>query len=131
MNNKLGDKKLVSSLMIRMKQKNIDKLLMLGIYCQLVYSKTIFLKNSIVAEFIHEVLEIDFPTYVVSSRTLMTARTIKIIYNFDDAEIEKLRRKTLHLLENTEIEENVKKSAKSSKKKTNENDKLESWLKGL
>ncbi|MDV9963393.1 hypothetical protein RHL97_19095 [Clostridioides difficile] len=117
----------------KLNMKSVDKTHLLGIFCDIIYSKEIFKRNRDVAKFLQSTIKLDLPDYVVRSRTLLTARTIKFIYLLsDESELEEVRHTATKLLKEL-MEDDVKNKPikESSKKKRNENDKLKAWLKGL
>ena len=104
---------------------------MIGMIVILIISKNIFKKNSDVAEFIETVIGINFPGYVIKSRTLMAARASKIVFALDDNEIRQLKIKINAYLSKLINQKDDEKVVLSKNRKKNENDKLEKWLKGL
>lgn len=114
--------------------KNNLKVELIGIMAIIIISKDLIKRNHEVGEFIKKILEIEFPEYVVKSRTLMAARVNRILINIDDErEIKKVNRKILRYLDTLEKNkesEDLEKIVKKAKKE-NENDKLKKWLKGL
>ncbi|WP_143076538.1 hypothetical protein [Peptostreptococcus sp. D1] len=57
---------------------------MIGILSEMILSKEIFQKNSDIDEFITNVFDISFKHYVYKSRTLIVAKTTRIIYNTEE-----------------------------------------------
>ncbi|KQC86048.1 hypothetical protein [Butyribacter intestini] len=113
------------------KKNNCDIIEMIGMIVILIISKNIFKKNSDVAEFIETVIGINFPGYVIKSRTLMAARASKIVFALDDNEIRQLKIKINAYLSKLINQKDDEKVVLSKNRKKNENDKLEKWLKGL
>lgn len=117
-----------------LKRSDANKVELIGIFGILIISKELIKKNSEVADFIEFVLDLRLPEYVIKSRTLMMARTSRVLINMtDDFNLKNIRKKTLEYLdviENKKIFDGQEKEIKKTKKK-NENDKLKKWLEGL
>ena len=117
-----------------LKRSDANKVELIGIFGILIISKELIKKNSEVADFIEFVLDLRLPEYVIKSRTLMMARTSRVLMNMtDDFNLKNIRKKTLEYLdviENKKIFDGQEKEIKKTKKK-NENDKLKKWLEGL
>ena len=94
----------------------------------LIYSKVIFKKNVDVADFVNNIINIQLPGYITKSRTLMVGRCARIIFNADEGKIKDIHNKLITFFEKIETD---KPTIKKIKKKKNENEKLETWLKGL
>ncbi len=105
---------------------------LVGIIVILIIGKEYFKRNSEVGDFIEKVFDETFPEYVIRSRTLMAARTCRLVINCNEEEVEKLILKINKYLEKiqTEKEQNNTLSTKKNRKK-NENTKFEKWLKGF
>ncbi|MEI2282732.1 hypothetical protein [Paenibacillus polysaccharolyticus] len=56
----------------------------IGIVSKLLLSKELFKKNEEIAEFLKTVFQVEFKEYVMSSRTLIVARTVKLIETLED-----------------------------------------------
>lgn len=117
-----------------LKRSDANKVELIGIFGILIISKELIKKNSEVADFIEFVLDLRLPEYVIKSRTLMMARTSRVLINMtDDFNLKNIRKKILEYLdviENKKIFDGQEKEIKKTKKK-NENDKLKKWLEGL
>ena len=63
--------------------RNELKIKIIGITAQLLFSKKIFYRNCEIDKFLKELLEVEFKSYVLRSRTLIVAKTCKLIDNMD------------------------------------------------
>ncbi|OTA15647.1 hypothetical protein Xvie_02500 [Xenorhabdus vietnamensis] len=123
--------------------KNNDSIeFFVGFVSLITFSKELFKTNNELSEFIKEIFGFEFKKYVVASRTLMFARTIKEIYNkLDKKSIIKAKNNTvfhIDMLINAPqkemSEDNKLKSTPSKKGKKGKNTTTESiskWIKGL
>lgn len=75
-----------------LKSKHIKKYKIIGISSELILSKEVFSKNEDIDYFIKNVFKIKFKPYVFKSRTLITARTTRLIYNMDPIQYENTRK---------------------------------------
>ena len=66
-----------------LKIKSVPKYKIIGITAQLLFSKKIFYRNCEIDKFLKELLEVEFKSYVLRSRTLIVAKTCKLIDNMD------------------------------------------------
>ncbi len=131
-----NDKQAILAIKSKIKNKNIDIFDFLGIVNVLLYSKTIFKRNKEVDEFILEIFDIKLPEYVVKSRTLMVARISRIVFDFEKGQIEDKKNKIINssLFSDEDLDimtASDKQAHEKPNKKKNENEKLETWLKGL
>jgi hypothetical protein len=58
----------------------------IGIVSKMLLSKDLFMKNTEINEFLKCVFQIEYKEYVMSSRTLIVARTVRLIEGFSDNE---------------------------------------------
>lgn len=58
----------------------------IGIVSKMLLSKELFLKNTEINEFLKYVFEIEYKEYVMASRTLIVARTVRLIEEFSDTD---------------------------------------------
>lgn len=116
----------------RLMKRQMDILDVIGVLCVLIISRNYIKSNSEVEEMIEELLKQKLPAYVVKSRTLMAARTCKILLNSETLDTMKIQQKLHEILKTSEtpLLEEYKKNEKKSRKE-NENTKLEKWLKGI
>ncbi|EOS34108.1 hypothetical protein C808_05328 [Lachnospiraceae bacterium M18-1] len=113
-------------------KKDLNVVDLIGAITVLIITKDIFTKNSEVKEFIKCVLNVNFPEYVVKSRTLMAARVGRLLIELDAGQILRIAENVIEYLGKVSIEKNQDKELKPKRnKKKNENEKLEKWLKGL
>ncbi len=119
----------------RLRRKDFNKIDLLGTIAILIISKEVFKKNVDASVFIEKNIGEKFPGYVIKSRTLMAARTCRIIINCTDEEIVSINKNLIRYLHETIVDssENDKDDTTETKKnrKKNENEKLEKWLKGF
>ena len=124
----------VKNIKLYLKKNDVNKVELMGIMGILIISKDLIRKNIDVGNFVEDVMGVNFPEYVIKSRTLISARVNRILVDVeDDAEIRKIRKKVLEYLDDTENEKLPDELEKTTKKvkKENENDKLKKWLRGL
>ena len=62
-----------------LKNSNPSRYKLIGIVTQLILSREIFDKNSDIEKFLDVVFELEFKEYVIASRTLIVARTVRHI----------------------------------------------------
>lgn len=67
-----------------LKIKSIPKYKIIGITTQLLFSKKIFARNSDINDFIKDLMDIEFKSYVLRSRTLIVAKTCRNIENMEN-----------------------------------------------
>ena len=124
----------VKNIKLYLKKNDVNKVELMGIMGILIISKDLIRKNIDVGNFVVDVMGVNFPEYVIKSRTLISARVNRILVDIeDDAEIRKIRKKVLEYLddiENEKLPDELEKTTKKVKKE-NENDKLKKWLRGL
>lgn len=58
----------------------------IGIVSEVLLSKELFVKNEEIRDFLKFVMEVEYKEYVMASRTLIVARTVRIIDEFSDKE---------------------------------------------
>lgn len=101
-----------------------DKVDIIALLAIIIYEKDIFKKNKDIKEFIQKVFNITYLDYVISSRTMIFSRISRDVYAMEES---KIREITAILMKY--FDSNIEKN--KSKKKKNENDKLDTWLKRL
>nr|DAZ83552.1 MAG TPA: hypothetical protein [Caudoviricetes sp.] len=114
-----------------LKKSNTDIVEIIGIITTLIITKDVFKKNLEVKEFLSNALGVDFPSYVIRSRTLMAARTSRLLFTVDEEKLYELKNKIFTYIKNNDILDEKNMSNVKKTKKKNENQKLEKWLKGL
>lgn len=128
-------KKNIDSLKRKFSKKNIDLFDMLGNFAVLIYTKKLFKSNKELSESLNAIFNIHLPDYIVKSRPLTLARISKIIFELDAEgnDFSNILNETILVIKEKEkIAGKDEKNAPNIKKgKKNENEKLESWLKGL
>lgn len=116
----------------RLSNSHIDSIELMGVIVHIIYSKMLFPKNNQLESFVSDCLNIQIPNYVLRSRTLISAKISKYIYNLDEVEVRKIHHKLKLFFENYNVENSQNNKGKKMKnRKKNENDKLDTWLKGL
>lgn len=108
-----------------LKSKNISKYKLIGISAELVLSVSLFPKNLDLIPFLNGVFNVSYKEYIMKSRTLIVARTIRLIYEMDVLEFEKCRKVILEFV-NLASESNDKLNHKKKK-----NDSFEKWMDGI
>lgn len=58
----------------------------IGIVSRMLLSKELFVRNKEIVEFLNYVFQIEYKEYVMSSRTLIVARTTRLIEGFSDSD---------------------------------------------
>ncbi len=104
---------------------------LIGVITIIIISKDIFKRNSEVGDFVNDILRVRFPQYVIKSRTLMAARVNRLLMELDESQIRDIKSNIIIYLDEIDHSELVEKPILHKKKKKNENEKLEKWLKGL
>ncbi|ADZ82576.1 hypothetical protein [Cellulosilyticum lentocellum] len=135
----LENKNTCVKLLDKLNNNSTDISDLIGVVSVLVYSKQIFPKNKNVCEFIEDIFKEKYPLYVTKSRTLMVAKISRKIYSIEYQEMTAIcnRIQGYFILNNNDgvdninHEENKIQGRKTKNKTKNENDKLETWLKGL
>lgn len=112
-------------LLAQLKNNNNDKIVLTGVIVHLLTSKEIFKRNIDVKEFLCTCMDIDLPDYVIKSRTLIISRVVRILVSIDNSQIQILISRIQNYFSYPIFEK------KKTARRKNENDKLESWLKGL
>ncbi len=114
-----------------LKKNSISVIDLIGIIALMIITRDIFKKNSEVYDFVNDILDVRFPQYVIKSRTLMVARINRLLVGMDESQIKKIQLNLTSYLEEVNISEMEERFITHKKKKKNENEKLEKWLKGL
>lgn len=78
-----------------LKSKNIARYKLIGISTEIILDDKIFKKNEELSPFLRTIYNLSFKDYIMKSRTLIIARTSRVVYQLDDKEVEELRRKLL------------------------------------
>ena len=95
----------VKNIKLYLKKNDVNKVELMGIMGILIISKDLIRKNIDVGNFVEDVMGVNFPEYVIKSRTLISARVNRILVDIeDDAEIRKIRKKVLEYLDDIENE---------------------------
>jgi hypothetical protein len=118
------DKKLgiINNRLNKLNKDGQDKADIIALLAIIIYEKDIFLKNKDIKEFITKVFNITYLDYVIESRTSIFSRISKDVYSMNENKIQEVMISLMNFF-------NIEKS--KSKKKKNENDKLDIWLKRL
>lgn len=115
----------------RLKNNKLDIFDLLGLYGYIMFCKDLFKKNEELNLFIKDIFGLEFPQYIVKSRTLMAARVNKYIYYMKQNELKDLLINTKKYFNENGINDLENNKIKEKRKNKNENDKLDAWLKGL
>ncbi|MGY0213418.1 hypothetical protein [Bacillus cereus] len=67
-----------------LKNSNPARYKVIGIVSKMLLSKELFMKNAEINEFLKYVFHIEYKEYVMDSRTLIVARTVRLIESFSD-----------------------------------------------
>lgn len=84
-----GGNKMYKELIIyrnELKNSKVPKYKLIGIVTEILISKEIFQKNFEIGLFLKEIFDIDYKEYVMKSRTMIIARTSRIIHNSENDE---------------------------------------------
>lgn len=128
----MNQNKSINEVQNYLNRKQLDIVDILGIVTILIIAKDIFKKNSEVGEFIKFILKMEFPSYVIKSRTLMAARASRVLMKIDDEKIMVVKNNISEYLKHMDKPELLEnRTIPKRNKKKNENQKLEKWLKGL
>ena len=109
---------------------------LIGVCNILIYSKSIFPKNKNVCEFVEKIFLEKYPLYVLKSRTLISAKISKKICCMEHMQVVSTCKSIKSYFtneDNTQDTESINDNSINSRKtkKKNENDKLDTWLRGL
>jgi hypothetical protein len=99
-----------------LKSKNILRYKTIGIVSELILSKEVFTRNKDIEFFLKHIFNITYKYYVIRSRTMIIARTTRVIYSSNDEEYEFFRKRLLEFVmelndDNTHIVKNNKDSS--------------------
>ena len=114
----------------RLKKKQLDILDVISLFCVFIISRKYIKTNLEVSEFIEYTLKEKFPTYVIKSRTLMAARTCRLLLKTEKIDHDKILNTMRKIVKNVEDVSKENEVIKRPRKE-NENDKLEKWLRGF
>ncbi|MBS5198568.1 MAG: hypothetical protein KHY93_15865 [Clostridiales bacterium] len=78
-----------------LKNNKMPKYKMEGIVSEMLISRDIFKKNSEIKNFLNYVFDLDYKDYVMKSRTLIVARTVKTIHNSEETEYNLYKKKLM------------------------------------
>lgn len=118
-----GGNKMYKELIIyrnELKNSKVPKYKLIGIVTEILISKEIFKKNFEIGLFLKEIFDIDYKEYVMKSRTMIIARTSRIIHNSENNEYINYK-KNLYLF----ITEQIEKMKNEQKKEKNE---FDGWM---
>lgn len=95
-----------------LKNNRIPQYKIIGIVSVLIFSREIFKKNSEIYSFLNEVFDLQFKEYIMKSRTLIIARTTKMIHNIQEEEYNLYKKRLLafvtNKIEELKRQENIK-----------------------
>lgn len=118
-----GGNKMYKELIIyrnELKNSKVPKYKLIGIVTEILVSKEIFKKNFEIGLFLKEIFDIDYKEYVMKSRTMIIARTSRIIHNSENNEYINYK-KNLYFF----ITEQIEKMKNEQKKEKNE---FDGWM---
>lgn len=69
-----------------LKNNKVPRYKMIGIVSELLLNKDIFKKNIDIVIFLKDVLGLKYKNYVIRSRTMIIAKTVRIIHNSEEKE---------------------------------------------
>lgn len=128
----LNIRKKYNEILKKLYKNNVDSCDLIGVITFFIYSKQIFPKNKEICEFIQDVFECSYPQYVIRSRTLIVAKITRYIYIMEERDLlnimQKLTDALQKLVNNLNADEGV---IYKVNRKRNENNKMNTWLKGL
>ncbi|WP_312284488.1 hypothetical protein [Yokenella regensburgei] len=112
------------------RNQKVSKETFIGAIVCLLLDKQTFKSNNEVGEFINLILNIQIPTYMVRSRTLMVARVCRIINGLDTKNIEKLSNTTYRFLKTIMLHELNQKSKVAGTGRDSLSN-LDKWITGI
>jgi DNA-binding phage protein len=80
----------------------------IGIVSKMLLSRELFNKNEEIIDFLKYVMETEFKEYVIASRTLIVARTVRIIEGFSDKEYLDCKKKLYKYIDSKIVNPNKK-----------------------
>nr|DAD86130.1 MAG TPA: hypothetical protein [Siphoviridae sp. ctGyV19] len=81
-----------------LKNTRVPKYKFVGIVTEILLSKDVFIKNAEIASFLKTAFNIDYKDYVMKSRTMIVARTSRIIHNLENDEYVIYKRKLFQFI---------------------------------
>lgn len=105
-----------------LKNTKVPKYKLIGIVTEILLSKEVFKKNSEISIFLKEIFAIEYKEYVMKSRTMIVAKTNRIIHNLENDEYIIYKKKLLAYI-NLEIEK-----LKTDEKKGEKKNQFDGWL---
>lgn len=75
-----------------LKNKIVPKYKIIGITTQLIFSTSMYKRNSDIEPFLSEIFNLSFRPYVIKSRTLIASRVSRVISESDSSDIELVKR---------------------------------------
>ena len=108
-----------------LKNNKVPRYKMIGIVSELLLNKEIFRKNSDIVSFLQEVMGLKYKDYVIKSRTMIIARTVRTIHNFDDREYILLKKNLMRFI--VEVIEKAKEDGNMKKEKND----FSGWLNSI
>lgn len=127
----LESKKAWNTILYKLENKSLETSDLLGIICCTIYSRDIFCHNRDIVPFLFRVFNKTYLKYVIDTRTLIVARITKYVYSMDEKDKFNVQLEMAKYIKNKIDERKSKTEPLKQNKKKNENNKLETWLKGL
>lgn len=107
-----------------LKNSSIERFEIEGIISTIILSTLYFKHNSDIPPFLKEVFDIEYKEYVLKSRTMILARTIRFVDQLDSRNTDIIRKSLLKWFENFGYEETILKNNNSR----NSKNAADSWI---
>lgn len=91
-----------------LKNSNPARYKVIGIISRLILSTELFRKNEDIIDFLKYIIETEFKEYVIASRTLIVARTVRVIEEFSENEYLNCKRKLYKYIDSRITQPNKK-----------------------
>ncbi|MBE7680089.1 MULTISPECIES: hypothetical protein [unclassified Paenibacillus] len=91
-----------------LKNSNPARYKVIGIISRLILSTELFRKNEDIIDFLKYIIETEFKEYVIASRTLIVARTVRVIDELSENEYLNCKRKLYKYIDSRITQPNKK-----------------------
>lgn len=118
--------KFYNYIVIKLNNNNLDKSDLIGLISIIIYSKDLFPHNKDIKSFIDSIFNQSFPNYIIKSRTLIVAKSARIMYDMSLEEADEIHIKMIDYFNVKSTSSGV--TNKNSKKSY---DKLNTWMNKL
>lgn len=78
-----------------LKNRIIPKYKVIGITAELILSKEIFKRNNDLTKFLKDIFFVEYKEYVMKSRTMIMARTCRLIYEASDEQFNDMKKELI------------------------------------